>query len=414
MRVKIARVPKAALQIGAGALCAAALGLSVACSALSSGAASQLPSQQAIDAVVRQMMQDTGAEGFAMAVIDDGEVAWFDTWGKRNAAGAPLEADSILYGASLTKMTFGYLVMQLVDAGIVDLDESIAQYLPEPLPRYTADDIEERYARWSDLAGDERWRQLTPRILLNHGSGFANFGFLEPDGKLRLHFDPGARYAYSGDGLMLLQFVLEQGLRLDVGKELQTRLFEPLGMKDTSLVWRHDFAGRAADGWRIDGTPEPHDDRGRVRVAGSMDTTLADMARLVAAIARGALLSTASRKEFARPQLTITSRSQFPTLLPEPPPAQRWPDLAAGIGVVTFKGPQGAGFAKGGHNDSTGNMAVCIEQSRRCVVILGNDLRAEAAIPYLVDSVLGPTGMPWRWEYGDLAPWRPAATTLAP
>jgi hypothetical protein len=42
-------------------------------------------------------------------------------------------------------------------------------------------------------------------------NGFANFWFIEPDQKLRIHFEPGMRYAYSGEGLILLQFVIEHG-----------------------------------------------------------------------------------------------------------------------------------------------------------------------------------------------------------
>jgi CubicO group peptidase (beta-lactamase class C family) len=384
------------------------MALLCACSSGKPPASDALPTVERVDAEVQRMMRDTGAQGLAMAVIDNGQVAWTRTWGGRNAAQAPLEPGSIMYGASLTKATFAYLVLELVDAGLLDLDKPLAGYLPKPLPEYTGEDIEDRYARWSDLAGDDRWKKLTARMLLNHASGFANFGFLEPDGKLRFHFDPGTRFGYSGDGIMLLQFVLEQGLGLDVGKELQTRLFDPLGMRDTSLIWREDFASRAADGWMIDGKVEPHDDRSRVRAAGSMDTTITDMARLFAAMVRGDLLTAASRREFSRAQLPITTASQFPTLQDELAVTARHKDLAAGLGVIVFDGPQGHGFLKGGHNDSTGNMAVCLEAKQRCVVVLGNDLRAEAAIPYLVDFVLGPTGVAWDWEYGDLQRWKPA------
>ncbi|WP_426806168.1 serine hydrolase, partial [Stenotrophomonas sp. SrG] len=82
-----------------------------------------------------------------------------------------------------------------------------------------------------------------PRRLLSHRSGFSNFAFREPEGNLRLHFDPGTRYAYSGEGLILLQCVLEQGVGLDVGKEKQRRVFDRLGMTRTSMTWRADFAG---------------------------------------------------------------------------------------------------------------------------------------------------------------------------
>jgi hypothetical protein len=38
-------------------------------------------------------------------------------------------------------------------------------------------------------------------MLLSHTSGFANLRFLEPDRKIRIHFQPGSRYAYSGQVL---------------------------------------------------------------------------------------------------------------------------------------------------------------------------------------------------------------------
>ena len=355
-----------------------------------------------LDAEVRAGMAETGAQGIAVAVIDRGKIVSVRTWGARNATGDPLTSDTVMYGASLTKAVFAYTVLQLAAETRIDLDASIATYLKKPLPDYA--DAGERYADWSGLKGDERWRKLTPRILLQHGAGFAKFGFLEPDRKLRIHFDPGSRYAYSGDGMILLQFVLEQGLGLDLGKEMQTRVFTPFGMKTTSMTWRPDFAVNLADGWTADGTVEPHDARSKVRAAGSMDTTIADFARFAAAFMRSQGLSKARRAEMLRPHLAITTASQFPTLQPELPLAARVKGLAAGLGVVTFTGPQGAGFYKGGHNDSTGNIWVCLERGARCVVILSNDVRAEAMFPALVRRILGETGAPWRWEYGD-QPW---------
>lgn len=354
---------------------------------------------KSLDETATGVMRDTGARGLAMVVIEDGRVVATRSYGARNAKGEPLTPETVMYGASLTKAAFAYMVLQLVDEGRLDLDRSIADYLPRPLTDYGDARTEDAYARWSDLAGDERWRKLTPRILLSHRSGFANFGFLEPDGKLRFHFDPGARYAYSGDGLILLQFVLEQGLGLDVGAEMKARVFAPLGMTRTSMTWRADFAGDLADGWTAEGKVEAHDER--TRAAGSMVTTLADMGRLAAAVVRGERLSAASRAEMVRAQAPITTRSQFPTLQPELPAAERRAGLATGLGVIRFEGPQGTGFFKGGHNDSTGNTWVCLKAGRRCVVILANDVRAEAGFPRLVRHVLGEAGVPWTWEYGD-------------
>lgn len=349
-----------------------------------------------LDALVRQAMADTGAKGIAVAVIENGSVRQIGTWGVRNVAGAPLTADTVMYGASLTKAVFAYTVLELATEGRLDLDTPIAKYLLKPLPEYAVD---EKYADWRPLAGDERWRKLTARILLSHSSGFANFGFLEPDGKLRFHFDPGTRYAYSGDGFILLQFVLEKGLGLDVGTEMQRRVFDRFDMKKTSMSWRQDFARNLADGWDEQGKVEPHDERSKVRAAGSMDTTIADFAKFAAALMGNGSAKT-MRSEMMRPQLPITTASQFPTLQPELLTEQRLNGLAAGLGLVRFAGPQGVGFFKGGHNDTTGNTWVCLEKGRRCVVILANDVRAEKAFPRIVEAVLGEAGVPWGWEYG--------------
>lgn len=371
---------------------------------LGAGAAAaqhRLPTDAALDAEAAAAMQRIGAQGLAIAVIDDGRVHTVRAYGVRNAAGDPLRTDTVMYGASLTKAVFGWTVAQLAEEGRIGLDTTVDRYLPRPLPEYG--DPEERYADWTPLADDARWRRLTPRILLNHGSGFANFGFLEPDRRLRFHFDPGARYAYSGDGLILLQFVLEQGLGLDVGQEMQRRVFDRFGMTRTSMRWRADFRPNLADGFDAQGAPHPHDERSRTRASGSMDTTISDFARFAAAYVRGEGISARTRAELVRPQLPITTRTQFPTLQPELPPGERRADLSAALGVVAFTGPQGPGFYKGGHDDITGATWVCVERGRRCVVILSNDVRAEAAFPGLVRFVLGETGVPYEWEYGPQA-----------
>ncbi len=359
-----------------------------------------VPSRAGLDAEVARVMEATGAQGLAIAVIDDGRVVHVSAHGKRNAAGDPLQVDTVMYGASLTKAVFAYTVMQLVEEGVLELDRPIGEYFRAPLPDYPA---VPGYGPWPDLAGDERWKAITARILLTHSAGFANFAFLEPDGKLRIHFDPGTRYAYSGEGLILLQYVLERGLGLDVGQEMQRRVFDRLRMPRTAMTWRDDFAGNLADGWTADGQVEPHDARSRVRAAGSMDTTIADMAQFAAAYVNGEGLSAQGAGALTSPQLPITTASQFPTLQAELPEPERRADLASGLGVVVFDGPQGAGFFKGGHNDSTGNTWVCVKARKRCVVILSNDVRAERAFPRLVAFVLGETGVPWTWEYGEQA-----------
>ncbi|HYN44181.1 MAG TPA: serine hydrolase domain-containing protein, partial [Thermoanaerobaculia bacterium] len=133
----------------------------------------------AIDAEARRLMKREGVVGMALAVVDDGKVLHVAAYGHRNLErGLPLTPSTVMYGASLTKTAVAWMVLQLVDEGRLTLDTPIADLLPRPLPEYED---------YSDLAGDERWRTLTPRILLSHTSGFANFRWLEDDGRLRFH-----------------------------------------------------------------------------------------------------------------------------------------------------------------------------------------------------------------------------------
>jgi CubicO group peptidase (beta-lactamase class C family) len=367
-----------------------------------------LPRPEAIDAQVRAAMASTHANGMAIAVIDDGKVTYVQAYGARNAKGDPLQTDTVMYGASITKTVMAYTTLTLVDQGKIDLDKPLGDYLEKPLITYGEGEAHlAKYGPYRDLARDERWRTVTARMALTHSTGFHNFWFIEPDRKLRIHFDPGSRYSYSGEGFSLLQFTIEQGdkakgLGLDV-KQLTDGIFARLGMTRTSLQWRPDFRPNLADGWNDKGEPVEHDERSNVRVAGSMDTTISDLSKFIAALVRGDGLSPASRAEMVKPSLHIGTAHQFPNFASYLPEAQQRRDLAAGLGVIVFDGPQGRGFFKGGHNEATGNTFVCIEGRRRCVLLLANDVRAEASFPDLVRFVLGDTGVPYDWEYGDRA-----------
>jgi CubicO group peptidase (beta-lactamase class C family) len=371
-------------------------------------AAQTLPNGAAIDAAVARIMTETHAKGIAVAVIDRGKVSYVQSYGIRNAKGDPLTTDTVMYGASLTKTVFAYTVMQLVDQGKLKLDTPIAADLDKPLPSYGPDPVfPDKYGPYKDLAGDPRWETITPRMCLTHSTGFSNFWFIEPDQKLHIHFQPGSHFSYSGEGFILLQFVIEhgrkaQGLGLDVG-DLTKANFDRLGMTRTSLVWRNGQDPNVADGWNDQGQPQPHDKRSKVRAAGSMNTTISDLSKFTAALSRGDGLSPASRAEITRPVLHITTANLFPLFLPDLPPAEQRADIYAGLGVVLFNGPQGHGFYKGGHDGQTANTMVCLDATERCVLILSNDVRSEAGFSKLVKFILGDTGVPYQWEYGDRA-----------
>lgn len=350
-----------------------------------------------IDATAVRLMTEAKLPGLALAVIEEGQVVAVKAYGLRDVEqAAPLQTDTVMYGASLTKLVFAYLVMQLVDEGVLDLDTPIERYLKKPLPEFK---------KYEDLAGDPRWKRLTPRMLLSHSPGFPNFRFLNPDEKLDFKFDPGTRYAYSGEGINLLQFVLEDaGLGLDAGQEFQRRVFDRFGMSRTSMVWREDFASNVTTGYDEHGAAKAHHQRGSVRAAGSMDTTIEDYAKFLAGLMRGEGLSAKARAELLSPQLPIPWAHQFPTLTEETDPRNQAIALSAGLGMVLFNDRSSLAFFKGGHDEYTDNFVLCLERGARCVVLLSNSVKGPYVFPPLIEAILGPTDMPWRWDYNPYPP----------
>jgi CubicO group peptidase (beta-lactamase class C family) len=347
-------------------------------------------SAAAIDARVARLMAANKVTGLGIAVIRDGKVVFRQSYGYADReAKAPLTSATIMHGASLTKATFAWMLMQLVDEGRVDLDKPIAAYLPKPLSDYQ---------EYADLKGDERWRTLTLRMLMNHTSGFANLRFFEDDKKLRIRRTPGTRFGYSGEGVHLAQFVLEQGLGIDVGSEIQTRVLNRFRMNDSSMTWREDYAGRLSYGYTETGERIGFKRRKRPDAIGSLDTTLTDWSRFLAGVVRGDGLSRAARAAMVRTTVLIDSPTEFPTLTDARTDRWRPMKLGYGVGWGTFESRFGHAFFKEGHDDGTDNYAVCIDRRQSCILLLANDNRAVNIFVPLVNELLGPIGLPAEWE----------------
>lgn len=349
-----------------------------------------------IDSTVERLMAANEVRGMAVALIANGQVKRVKGYGFRMVEkNLPMEPSTIIYGASLTKSTFAYAVMQMVDDGVVELDRPIDEYLPKPLPEY---------ADYTDLEGDERWRKLTLRLLLSHQPGFTNWRFLsqegvyDENGKLEFYLNPGERYAYSGEGYKLAQRVLEWGLDIDVGEYMQQKIFDRYKMNKTSMTWRDDFMENYSHNYSITGENLRHNIRDEVGVAGSMDTTAGDWAKFLAAVVRGDGLSSEAYARMVSPQIRIHSPAQFPTLTEETTEAYDGIALSYGLGWGVFETPYGRAFFKEGHDEGTANYALCITASEQCILLMSNSVRAEGIFKEVVETLFGDVNLPWRWE----------------
>ena len=342
-----------------------------------------------IDAAMERLMASAAVPGLALALIEDGKVVYQRAYGAADRAGGrALRTDTVMYGASLTKAAFAYLVMQLVDDGLIDLDAALPRQLRKPLPEY---------AGYADLAADPRWSAITPRMLLSHSSGLLNWRWINPDNKLDIKFPPGARYVYSGEGIQLLQLVVEERSGRPLAELMQERVFDRFGMKDTSMVWRADFEVRATLHYDAGGAPIAHARRSRARAAGSMDTTLADFAAFFSGVLRGDGLSAASHAAMLSPQLAIVSPRQFPSHWPGATVANQAIGLSAGLGWPLFNSPLGPAFFKEGSDDGTSNLAFGLVRQRSGVVMLSNSSNAPRMFYPALEALLGRTCVPWFW-----------------
>ena len=233
------------------------------------------PDTAALARELPRLLRVSGIPGLSMAVVQNGRVVWAGAFGTINdSAQTPLNAGTIFEAASLSKPVFAYMVLRLADRGEFDLDRPLYEMLEYPR-----------------LAHDERYKRITARIVLSHGTGLPNWG----GEKLTLQFDPGTEYGYSGEGFVFLQKTIERVTGRSLDELARREVFEPLGMTRSSYVWQERFAGNAAyaKNWLWQVAPANRYTQAEANAAASLLTTATDYAQFVAAVLTGRGLSPA-------------------------------------------------------------------------------------------------------------------------
>jgi CubicO group peptidase (beta-lactamase class C family) len=292
--------------------------------------------------------------------------------------------------ASLTKSTFAYMLMQLVQEHVLDLDKPLYEYLPKLLPEYP---------KYADLAGDERYKKITARMCLDHTTGFPNLRRFTDDKKLSINFEPSSRYAYSGEGILLLQMVVESITKQTTEELMAERIFGPLGMKRTSMIWQPRFENDYADGYDKDGKSLGPERRKDDNAAGSMQTTPADFALVAQGVMQGKLLSKEIKEMMLAPQIAIFSKHEFPSLGTETTDENKKIRLSYGLGWGLYWTPYGKAFFKEGHDDNGWrNYTVCFDDAGIGIVIMTNSVNGEGIYKELLETIQRNTFTPIEWE----------------
>src|SRR5262245_54778012 len=192
------------------------------------------PQLAAFKALARREMDATHTTGLAIA-LRIGDEIWARAYGYSDVEdGSPMKTDASFRLASVTKPMTAVAIVQLADAGKIDLDAEIQTYVPYfPRKKYP----------------------VTVRQLLGHIGGIPHYKNFETELHIKEHkttsqsidifkdydlvAEPGTKYRYSSYGFNLLGAAVEGASGQTYGDYMREHVWAPLGMKDT---WMDDPA----------------------------------------------------------------------------------------------------------------------------------------------------------------------------
>jgi len=248
-------------------------------------------------AAIEEAITAGTANSATVAIMDEGELVYAEGFGMADRErNIPVDKNTLFNIGSVSKMFAAASIMLLVDEGKVALDNPVTNYLPE----FTM--------------ADERYQDITVRMLLNHSSGLPgstfwnNFGFeynqniyselLASLSLSTLKHRPGEVAVYCNDGFTLAEMIVANVSGQNYGDFLAERILEPLAMNHTSIGF-----GRLPEGmtparfYRPDGKTEPLEILSLL-ASGGLSSTAEDLCRFASSFSdHSAILSYQSQAE---------------------------------------------------------------------------------------------------------------------
>jgi len=218
-------------------------------------------------------MDSASIPALSIAIIENGRILWNDGWGMANKENNhQANANTIFQGASLGKPIFAYAVLKLCDEGKLDLDKPLTHYAP-------GDYIQKHFLRSNIQV--ENFKNITARMVLSHSSGLPNWRTEEG---IKLLFNPGEKYSYSGEGYYYLQIIIEHLTSLSIEEWMQKTVFRPLTMNHTSYLNNKKDRLAYSVSYDASGKADSTFESVRANVAHSLRTTATDYALFLIAL----------------------------------------------------------------------------------------------------------------------------------
>jgi CubicO group peptidase (beta-lactamase class C family) len=237
-------------------------------------------------------------------------------------------------------------------------------------------------------------------MCLSHTTGLPNWrwisrnGVFTPEGKLHFYFDPGTDYSYSGEGMMLLQYVIEKITGKGLEQLARERVFEPLHMDMSSYIHQERFENNYCNGHTKEQEVIPKE----VAAAGSMSTTAEDYSKFMAHILALETGNSPVVSIMFTPNIRIHSKKQFGELAIEKTKENEAIQLSYGLGWGIFTTPYGPGYFKEGHGEGYQHYSVLFPGKNRGILLMSNSDNAESIFKEVLEVGIGDKYTPWRWE----------------
>jgi CubicO group peptidase (beta-lactamase class C family) len=330
-------------------------------------------------------MREGDVPGLSLAIVENDRIVYGRGFGVKNAiTRVPVDDDTIFEAASLSKPVFAYAVLRLADAGKLDLDTPLVKYL----------------AGYVD--NDNRLDLITARMVLDHTTGFPNW---RPIGQpLKIYFDPGSRFSYSGEGFVFLQKVVEHITGKSLAIVMKDLVLDPLGMTSSSYVWQDGYDSRIAVGHSQAGIARPVRKPTDPNAASSLHTTAKDYARFAMALLNQAPLSNAGLKpdtwrRMLTPQIKVNEDCVNCTFGETGKLSLR---VSWGLGIGLQQTDLGQAFWHWGDNNSEYNcFVVGFTETGDGMVIFTNSGNGLSIIPDIVAAAFGTRLPAFDWLHYD-------------